>query len=563
MMIVMKRFYLLIIVSCICMYSYTQEYRLAEIEDIAYSFFNDMPQYAPDIDGNHPIRQLSSIEAISRDSINYMYIANAVDSAGWIIMSNEKTYPCIIALCDSGTLTYDQNTLPPALLHILEQHMDAIDSTRANNFSKIQLAEEYIDVEARTTYTSPIFLKENYWQQYGNNGWYDCDKVYNKFVPASHDVTCGRALVGCGAVAMAQIMQYWQWPDYAFIKDTIIGGVCHGNDNQRFYDWAHMPNMINESTDIYEVDAVAGLLRDCAYAANTIFWGDAGSSALIGNINGALQDEFGFHTKRYYEYVWTDMEPVLCQEIDANRPVLCQAWKTVWQPFSISAHTFIMTGYKKISINDDMETLYYINWGWGYGYNGYVNLDFNGYDGNRTFLTEIYPKCDIRSDDVSLINPLVIMDNQTYYSTNNVVIGSNSNSVIVEDSGHLLVKAGNETRIKSGFHAKPGSNIRIMTAPLCYSSSTTFDGPQRLPSRISSASSDETYSTNNVEPTNRVVNAESEVIISTSIYTISGQLIQTIYGGQHDATHLPNGMYILQHRMSDGSVRSEKIANNK
>ena len=55
----------------------------------------------------------------------------------------------------------------------------------------------------------------------------------------------------------------------------------------------------------------------------------------------------------------------------------------------------------------------------------------------------------------------------------------------------------------------------------------------------------------------------SEVIVSTSIYTISGQLIQTIAGGQRDMAHLSNGMYILQHRMSDGSVRSEKIANNK
>jgi hypothetical protein len=58
-------------------------------------------------------------------------------------------------------------------------------------------------------------------------------------------------------------------------------------------------------------------------------------------------------------------------------------------------------------------------------------------------------------------------------------------------------------------------------------------------------------------------NEENEVIVSTSIYTISGQLIQTISGGQQDATHLPNGMYILQHRMSDGNVKNEKIANNK
>ena len=56
---------------------------------------------------------------------------------------------------------------------------------------------------------------------------------------------------------------------------------------------------------------------------------------------------------------------------------------------------------------------------------------------------------------------------------------------------------------------------------------------------------------------------ESDKILSTSVFTISGQLLQTIEGGQRDAAHLPNGMYILQHRMSDGSMRSEKIANNK
>lgn len=61
----------------------------------------------------------------------------------------------------------------------------------------------------------------------------------------------------------------------------------------------------------------------------------------------------------------------------------------------------------------------------------------------------------------------------------------------------------------------------------------------------------------------KVSNVENVMIQSTSIYTISGQLLQTIEGGQRDAAHLPNGMYILQHRMSDGSTRSEKIANNK
>lgn len=50
---------------------------MSEIDSIAYSFFNASPQYSPGIDGNHPTKQISSIEAISRDSTDYMYIVNA------------------------------------------------------------------------------------------------------------------------------------------------------------------------------------------------------------------------------------------------------------------------------------------------------------------------------------------------------------------------------------------------------------------------------------------------------------------------------------------------------
>lgn len=558
----MNRFYLLIVICGFCVCLYAQEYQITEVEEFAYAFFNASPQYVPGMDGNHPIRQISSIEPISRDSTNYMYIANTDNSLGWVILSNEKTYPVIIAHGDSGNLTYDEELLPPAFLFILEQHMNAIDSTRANNSSNINDIEEYAQFASATNYTSPVFLKDNCWMQDENNGVLDCDRVYNKFVPASHDVTCGRTLVGCGAVAMAQIMKYWQWPDYAFIRDTIIGGVCYGDFNQRFYDWDNMPDFINENTDIYQVDAVAGLLRDCAYAANTIFWGNAGSSALIKDINSALQDVFGFHTNRQHEYVWTEMEPILCQEIDAYRPVLCQAWKTTWNPENNGVHSFLITGYKKkASSNNKTETLYHINWGWGSGYNTYVNLDFNGYDGNRTFLTEIYPLCNLRADDISLGNSMVILpgNNRTYYSTNNVTICSNNNFVNVNSGGHLLIKAGNKIHIKNGFHAKAGSNVHLKIEPLCSTSTTTaLSAPQRV---APTTPSDDTNSTDEVVTNNGLESTENEVIVSTSIYTISGQLIQTISGGQHDAMHLPNGMYILQHRMSDGSMRSEKIAN--
>ena len=81
--------------------------------------------------------------------------------------------------------------------------------------------------------------------------------------------------------------------------------------------------------------------------------------------------------------------------------------------------------------------------------------------------------------------------------------------------------------------------------------------------RSSSVSTEDKEPTDEVVTSNSLENVESEMIQSTAIYTISGQLLQTIEGSQYDAAHLPDGMYILQHRMSDGSMRNEKVTNYK
>ena len=130
-------------------------------------------------------------------------------------------------------------------------------------------------------------------------------------------------------------------------------------------------------------------------------------------------------------------------------------------------------------------------------------------------------------------------------------------NVILEAGSDVTYSATEQVVLKPGFHAKAGSNLHIkIEAP----TTNVASAPQRV---AATTSSDDTNSTDEVVTNNGLESTENEVIVSTSIYTISGQLIQTISGGQHDAAHLPNGMYILQHRMSDGSVRSEKIANNK
>ena len=575
----MKRIlFCITIIFCVCCKLYAQEYQLKEVEEIAISFLNRKSHDASTRSNTTVTKQIENIEAVIRNELDYMYIVNAENSAGWVIISNEKKYSAIIAHADSGTFVYDKDLLPPALLCILEQHMDAIDSTRINienNQERISTNSYSLRSTNDKDTVSPILLLRNRWNQIGNNGAYDenheydCNRVYNKFIPASHDISCGRAYVGCGAVAMAQLMSYWQWPDYAFIRDTIIAGICSGNLNQRFYDWDNMPNAITSTTTIYQADAIAGLLRDCAYAANTIFWGatpfcDSCSSAPIGNINTALKNDFGFHTNRINEHSSTEMEPILRQEIDARRPVLCQAWKKD-STEDKSGHSFIIDGYKTFHVQEKSVTQFAINWGWGNNRNihdvAYYNLDFDGYDRNRTFLIEIYPDCNERVDDVLLSNTdnIVTADKRTYYSGNEIIVSTNNNSIIVNSGAHLTLKAANQVRLKSGFHAISGSNVHISILPLPCDTPTYTPSISSLQRIAPKNYEDDTEPTNNIVTTDFCENINGLTIQSTSIYTSSGQLLQTIAGTQQDISNLPNGMYILQHRISDGSIISTKI----
>ena len=133
--------------------------------------------------------------------------------------------------------------------------------------------------------------------------------------------------------------------------------------------------------------------------------------------------------------------------------------------------------------------------------------------------------------------------------------------VILEAGSDVTYSATEQVVLKTGFHAKSGSKLHIKVDQ--HTTTQSVSAPKNISIRSSSAPTDDTESTNDTPTNNTLEDMGNNMIQSTTIYTISGQLIQTISGGQHDAVHHQNGMYILQHHMSDGSVRSEKIANYK
>lgn len=130
-------------------------------------------------------------------------------------------------------------------------------------------------------------------------------------------------------------------------------------------------------------------------------------------------------------------------------------------------------------------------------------------------------------------------------------------NVILAAGSDVTFKATEKVVLNPGFRAELGSKFHVVVeAP----TTNIASAPQCVAPKISSENTD---STNGNITNNGMEIAESRQVISTYVYSINGQLLQTIAGESKDISHLPGGIYILHYHMSDGSVKSEKKVNSK
>ena len=480
---------------------------------------------------------------------------------GWFLVSSSLATTPILAYFPT-TEKPDIANFPPEVRELIGTYEILI--SRYNKSSSIAAQSSSMHngwqkvISRETTQSSKISIapllendkgEEILWSQ--TTSGLDCEKSYNKYCPTISGAVdqCYKAAVGCVAVAIAQIMWYWKWP-YTAKVPTTVGGK---NYTLKSYDWDKMPLQLGWWVSIEEADAVAKFLRDCGYQADMHY----GKSSVT-TINKALEalKMFGDNpntmkiVKKINTEGWSSM---FYDELAAGRPVYYRGKSTIW---GTNGHAFILNGY---NANNDT---YYINFGWGYGYNGYFTLDHiplgeYAFDYYQSAIVGIEPICAAQTYSAF---PAI---ESPYRIANSEDIGL---SLTISADKTLTVCSGSQVRLSNGFAAKAGSNVRIAISDMvCPTERVSGSRAKVHTHNLDDEEQNPTTELNDItgffetsfrimpNPVADVLHiVSSEDIILVDIYLSTGQLIIRSTEKDIDVSSLAKGTYILRAQTDAG-----------
>lgn len=234
------------------------------------------------------------------------------------------------------------------------------DSTITNAWKRISSRKK------ATVLVSPLLLTN--WNQ---------SPYYNDQCPYDAKAN-SRAVVGCVATAMAQVLKYWDAPNSGFGSHTYTHptfGALSADFEHTTYDWKNMPAALSSTSTAAQVNAVAQLMYHCGVSVEMDYGVESSGSfttSARSNLTHcaeyALETYWGYDPalkglqKEDYKYKNAEWLELLRTELDAARPVIYSGQGVG------GGHCFVCDGY------DDAD-YFHFNWGWGGLYDGFFTLD--------------------------------------------------------------------------------------------------------------------------------------------------------------------------------------------
>lgn len=340
---------------------------------------------------------MSSLTRGSGTRERLFYVFEPLEGSGFVIVSaDDRVMPILGYSFEDAAPKPDDLPLPMYdwIIGVSEQ----INSVKRNNVVDSDMAKMWAIAKAGNVVVELETAKWNQHAPYNNQCPYDGSE---------------RSVAGCVPVAVAIVMRYHKWPEYAVgVAEgyhTVTKGIyVPSRDLNHSYDWELMPLMyIPQNYSEEEAEAVSTLIADVGMAFQADFTKDATSSYT--NLN-ALYEHFGYNPgmsqvarENYSDDVWLRM---IKDEINELRPVLYSG-----RSGDNGGHQFVVDGYT----DDDY---FHINWGWGGYSNGYFTLstltpdDRGGYNDGQWACFDVKPNTSVEVDDwIKFKAPGIVLSN--------------------------------------------------------------------------------------------------------------------------------------------------------
>lgn len=323
------------------------------------------------------------------------YIFN-ITGQGYVVVSGSECGNAIIGFSDEDTLNV--NNIPPAMKWWVDgyaqQIIDAQNAKVEPSLEKIAQWTTLYNQELPSMANEPkaSFLLTTKWGQGENTR-----PTYNKFCP---QIGGRYTYAGCVAIAMAQIINYFQYPKVAKGSNAYN---CNGTPiavdflQEGHYNYDLMPEKLYynngaDHTPSEQMDATALLCYHAGVAVN-MDYGLDGSGTLSMYVGPQMKSIFKYRTSyqlertQYTDQKWVD---TCTFEIQNHRPIYYSGYNTLGgEGRDAGGHAFVLDGFKT-----GQPDYAHFNWGWDGGSNGYFNLRTSqiaagGYcfsDGQRIFV---------------------------------------------------------------------------------------------------------------------------------------------------------------------------------
>lgn len=342
-------------------------------------------------------------------SDNDFYVFNRQGGGFVIVSADERTAKPVLAYSYEGS--FDAGNMSPAQEDILSGYRQQIDYARKNMAPSGDVLKR--SSSAGTVIVEPLIRTK--WNQ---------EEPYNKLCPT---IDGRKTAAGCVACAMAQIMNYWRWPERGHGSHrNVLDNTLYVDFNESVYDWANMALTYTADSSQVKIDAVSKLMYDCGMSVDMNYPINGTYSFLVPQ---ALMAYFNYSSqaRRIEKKLTENWDSVIAAELDARRPVLyCGVDES-------GGHAFICDGY-------DSEGYFHFNIGWGGIGDGFYLTDavlgegLSGYNSQQDAIIGIYPDYDDKCRDG---DDVCRLDEDGCAVLYDVVRSTDSIDIIIPDSTEI------------------------------------------------------------------------------------------------------------------------------